>query len=283
MLGVALLLLSLAVSASGQMQKFDTSEGEWKIECPVRSYCLLRVPGASPPYDPFAWGPTEWMEEDEQRYRGKGLATYYWKDVDEAYPAYLKGNTCRTPDECYAICDNGCVCRKNPDSPEGALGTVDPDSPPCTIIETLPDASVIHPSEMVSYESVAQQPEWVELRCEGEFSLCLNSGDSYFITQKSVAGYDYAMDLTDCSTAPSDPCFVSCDPRCTCGVTMTDGNVTSGGECTIASPPTPEPTPEPTSAPTPALSSAGSTFSAFFNICGTVALISGSILWWLLV
>lgn len=116
----------------------------------------------------------------------------------------------------------------------------------CTITETLPDASIPRPDELVAFGSASQEPDFIAIRCSGTFiRTCTIApfSDGYHRKQTghSTPDYDYAHDFTDCTAAEDGGiCYEACDPRCEC--TETRGDETM--PCTTGTTP-------PTAAPTP--------------------------------
>ena len=252
----------LAARCSAQMVTYDISngenftKGEFDITCPANSYCMLPN---KPGFEIFSFVST-YIDADPMAYRGN--TTYYWND-DEYAPGrapYIRGRGC-DGDKCIITCDTGCSCRLGPGTGNAMPGELTQD---CTITETLPDASIPDPDELVAFGSASQDPDVIAIRCSGTFIRSCSIApfsDGYFVSQTNRAGpdYDYAMDFTDCNADDGNFCYIACDPRCSCSETM--GNKT-GLECAIGtapptSAPSMEPAPTPTTPPTSGVTSAG--------------------------
>ena len=244
-LALGIMLVLLIARSSAQMVTYDISNGpdgitggEFQIVCQPDSYCLLHEDN-----DFTLFGISrDAIEEDEDRYSPN--ITYYWNDYISV-PTF-EGAGC-SGGECLITCDEGCTCNIGPD--DGIIANdLTQDS---NIIETLPDASIPNPDDLVMYGSASQDPDSIAIRCNGMFVDRCNPAsisDGYFVKQinHGTPDYDYAMDFTDCNDDDGNFCYIACDPRCSCSETK--GNETDL-VCAIATaPPTVAPT---TDAPTP--------------------------------
>ena len=266
------MLVLLIARCSAQMVTYDISNGpdgisggEFRIVCPPDSYCLLHEDNE---FDLFGIS-RDGIEEDEDRYSPN--ITYYWNDYIPI--PIFEGLGCSGGD-CLITCDDGCTC--NIGSNDGVIANDLTED--CNVVETLPDASIPDPDDLIMYGSASQDPDLIAIRCNGMFiDRCspVSISDGYFVGQINHAGpdYDYAMDFTDCNADDGKFCYIACDPRCSCSETK--GNAT-GLECAIGTtPPTGAPSMEPTLTPTtPPTSGGDRTVKSSFIVAASISVLA---------
>ena len=248
MLMSMLLILMLAARCSAQMVTYDVSngedftKGEFIVTCPAGSYCMLPN---KPGFESSSYA-SDRVDLDLTAYPGN--ATYYWNSPPPQGPSLpdISGKGCKG-DKCVITCDTGCSCQLGPSMGSGISGEMTQD---CDVVETLPDASIPRPDELVAFGGASQEPDFIAVRCSGTFIRPCTTAPFSDGSYLSLIGgvdpeYDYAVDFTDCSSADDGGvCYEACDPRCEC-------MESKGNETMSCATGTALPTAFPTVAPTP--------------------------------
>jgi hypothetical protein len=219
----------------------DIRRYEYKVQCLVGGRCFLRGE-VDYPLDEKAILGWSWWTDDRQmldwfyfREGSKNLMLDTMFDINNIDP-YISGGYCDRNATCSIICTDSCLC---------AVGDMSTTTTPeeCVVKKEYPDLVLPPFDEHIVYEFRQEYDEWVipdsilQLRCSDFLNGCyldLNKVSTY--ASGSVSDYDgfYAENFEAClgDMWGTVPCYIGCDPGCTCTILNRIDNTTQ--DCLVA-------------------------------------------------